>query len=70
MGKIHKQLGSRLQALRKQKGLTQDALATAVGLGRSYLAEIELGRRNPSLDSLKLIADGLQVPLSKLLAGL
>jgi transcriptional regulator with XRE-family HTH domain len=70
MGKIHKELGSRLQALRKQKGFTQESFAEAVGLGRSYLAEIEMGRRNPTLDSLKLIADGLQVPLSKLLAGL
>lgn len=70
MPKIHDKLGKRVQALRKQKGMTQEGLATAVGLNRSYIAEIELGRRNPSLDSLKTIADGLQVPLSKLLAGL
>lgn len=70
MAKIHKQLGNRLQSLRKQKGLTQEALAEEIGLGRSYIAEIESGRRNPSLDSLKIIADGLQVSLSKLLAGL
>lgn len=70
MGKIHDKLGSRVQALRKQKGLTQEALAHGVGLGRSYIAEIETGRRNPSLDSLKLIADGLGVSLSKLVAGL
>ncbi len=70
MSKMHIELGKRVQALRKQKGLTQEDLAEAVGLGRSYLAEIESGRRNPSLDSLKIIALGLDVSLSKLLAGL
>ena len=70
MAKIHDKLGKRLQALRKQKGLTQDALALKVGLGRSYIAEIESGSRNPSLDSLKIIADGLRVSLSKFLSGL
>lgn len=70
MGKIHTKLGSRVQTLRKQKGLTQEALAEAAGLNRSYIAEIEMGRRNPSLDSLKIIAVGLDVSLSKLLSGL
>lgn len=46
--------------------MTQDALAEYLGLDRSYLAEIEAGKRNPSLVNIKVIADGFGITLSKL----
>jgi transcriptional regulator with XRE-family HTH domain len=63
---IRKQFGNRLRVLRKQKGLSQVEFAEKLGLDRSYITEIELGRRNPCLKNLKIIADGLQISLSKL----
>lgn len=44
-------------------GLTQSALADKVGLARSYVATIERGRANPSLDVIIRLAAGLGLEL-------
>ena len=41
--------------------MTQEALAAAAGMDRSFLAEIEGGRTNPSLDTIHRLADALDV---------
>jgi len=46
--------------------MTQDDLAAAAGLSRPYLTEIETGRKEGSIKSLKSIAKALNVPLEKL----
>jgi transcriptional regulator with XRE-family HTH domain len=43
--------------------ITQQALANAVGVSRPYIAAIESGRANPSLDLVERIADGLGIQL-------
>ncbi len=48
-------------------GLTQEALAWECGHSKSYLCEIESGRKLPSLDVLFDIADRLHVELHDLL---
>ena len=45
-------------------------LAERLGVDRSYLSEIETGKKDPSLRVLKTIADGFKLTLSKLLRGL
>ena len=45
-------------------------MAHAFGLDRSYLAEIEEGKRNVSLINLKVIADGFKLSLGKLMSRL
>lgn len=62
--------GNRLRTLRKQRGWTQAEMADILGLDRSYLAEVEAGKRNPCLLNLKVIADGLRVSLSALFSRL
>lgn len=47
-----KQLGKRITALRKAKGLSQEDLAKLIELSRPSLAQIELGNR--SIDALEL----------------
>lgn len=60
-------IGSNIKKLRNQEGLTQRELAKKSNLSRSYLADIERDRYNPSLESLKLIANSLNVNISMLL---
>lgn len=60
-------IGENIKKYRKEKGLTQKELAEISNLSRSYLADLERDRYNPSLDSLKLIANSLEVDVSILL---
>lgn len=46
----------RIAALRKQKGLTQQALADVLGLHVTQVRRYELGSSQPSMDALKKIA--------------
>jgi len=62
--------GSRLRKLRKARGWTQAEMADRLGLDRSYIAEIELGKRNPCLLNLRVFADGFGVTLARLFSGL
>lgn len=57
---------SPIKIIRKYRGLTQDELAAAAGLSRPYLTEIETGRKEGSIRSLKSIAKALDVPLERL----
>ena len=63
-------LGERIRKLRKQRGWTQAEMAEKVGIDRSFLADVERGKRNVSILNLNLIALGLQISLSRLLSGL
>ena len=50
-------LGTRLRRERESMGITQEALARAVGLSSEFISLLELGKRMPSLDSLTTLAD-------------
>jgi len=60
-------LGKQLRRLRLEKGLTLQGLAEEVGKSESYLSRLERGQINPSLGTLKRIADALGRPLVHLL---
>lgn len=61
------ELGARIRHFRKIRGLTQLELAERSGISRTYLADTERGRYNPSLDTLKAIANALQTGLHELI---
>ena len=64
-------LGNRIRNLRIEKtGLSQEKFSLRINMDRTYLASVELGKRNISIKNLKKIADGLDVSLSELLSGL
>ncbi len=67
---IRVRLGSRIRILRRKRGWTQVEMADALGIDRSYLSEIETGKKDPSLTILKTIADGFELTLSELLRQL
>jgi transcriptional regulator with XRE-family HTH domain len=66
---IRIRFGRRLQKLRKQQGWTQVQMAERLGLDRSYLADVERGKRNISIVNMEIIARGFERSLSRLLAG-
>jgi transcriptional regulator with XRE-family HTH domain len=59
--------GKRLKQLRSEHGWTQEQLAEHAGVHRSYLASLETGARNPTLDLMVKLAEGLGVDPADLL---
>lgn len=60
-------IGGNIKKIRKERGFTQKELAEKCNLSRSYLADLERDRYNPSLETLNIIADNLGVKVSVLL---
>jgi transcriptional regulator with XRE-family HTH domain len=58
---IQKRFGERVRELRKRKGLSQEALALACELDRTYIGGVERGERNISLVNIYRIAEALGV---------
>lgn len=63
---IQTRFGSRLRDLRKRKGFSQEALALACSLDRTYVGGVERGERNISLVNIYKIADALSVDAKEL----
>lgn len=59
--------GLRVRQCRVAKGLSQQDLAERANLSRSYIGEVELGRRNITLSSASRIAKALDVEMRDLL---
>jgi len=64
--RVKKRFGKRLRKLRKARGLTQAALASAAGLDPSYLGKIERGESNVALVNIHRIAEALEVEAGEL----
>lgn len=62
-------MGKRITYLRKERGISQLDLSIDSGLSKSYLSDLEHGRRNPSVASLSKIASALGVTLEELFRG-
>jgi transcriptional regulator with XRE-family HTH domain len=61
-------LGGRIRRERTLRGLTLAHLASATGLTKSLLSQVERGVAEPSLSSLRKVSLALNVPLSALFA--
>ncbi len=59
-------VGTRIRKARQKKGLSQEALAHAANMDRSYVSGLERGEFNVSLLALATIARVLAVPLAVL----
>ena len=66
---IRKALGKRVKQLRKEKGLTQKALANQVGSSPAQLNKYESGLNTPPLDRLLLLAEVLGTSVDYLISG-
>lgn len=67
---IKKQLGFRIQSLRKSMGYSQEKFAILIEMDRTYFSSVESGKRNISIVNIKKIADGLGVSLEELFQGI
>ncbi len=62
--------GDRVRHLRKKRGWSQEELADACGLHRTYVGAVERGERNISLVNIVAFAHALGVKPANLLEGI
>ena len=70
MQDANRTVGQRIVKIRQAKGFSQDGLAQRSGLNRSHLYRVETGRQSPTVVTLKLIADALDVRVRDLVKDL
>ena len=58
--------GKAVRTIRQDKKISQEELADLCGLHRTYISDIELGKRNVYLENIDKIAHALQVKKSEL----
>ena len=63
---MRRRLAGTLRTSRDAKGWTQLELAERSAMPRSYIADLESARRNPSLRTLLRLANALKVSLEEL----
>ncbi|MBU2603883.1 MAG: helix-turn-helix domain-containing protein [Actinobacteria bacterium] len=56
-----------IRRLRTEREFTLQALADESGISKSYLGDIEKGRKNPTTDVVEAVAEALGVPARRLL---
>ena len=57
-------IGAQLKDLRQKRGWTQEQVAEMVGLNRSTIANIELGKRSLTLETLRRFCDAFNINIS------
>jgi transcriptional regulator with XRE-family HTH domain len=65
--KILAKLGMHISSERKKRGITLEKLAYENGISKGGLSEVEQGNKDPKFTTLKAIASGLEISISKLL---
>lgn len=61
--------GEAVRKLRQEKQISQEEFADLCGLHRTYISDIELGKRNVSLENIEKIAKALDISISRLFEG-
>ena len=69
-GRIRTKFGGNVRKRREYLGMTQESLAEAAGLDRSYIGGIERGERNPALSAILSLAGALRVAPGALFDGI
>ncbi len=66
----YKRLGETIIKSRQKRCLSQEQLALLSDVDRSYLAEVEQGKANPSIKFLHKISKTLKIKVGRLLADI
>ena len=56
-------VGERITYFRNKRGLSVNGLANKAGISQSYLRDIELGNKQPTIEYLEYICDALKISL-------
>ncbi len=64
---VSSRFGVRLRQLRRERNLTQLRMAVEFGIDRTFISDVERGRKSISLPMLEVMALGLEISLSELL---
>ena len=62
---IEEKVGKRIKELRNNLGISQEELGFRSGVHRTYIASLEVGKRNISVATLEKIVNALNVSLSE-----
>lgn len=62
-------IGINLSQIRKEKGLTQEAVAEKIGISPTFYANLECGNKMMSVVTLRKIADTLHISADRILYG-
>ena len=62
-------IGESIKQARKSKGLSQKELGERLHVSQAMIAQYEKGSRNPKIETVKKIADALNVPFEYLMYG-
>ncbi len=62
---IKEKVGKRIKELRHKLSITQEELADKAGIHRTYIASLEVGKRNISIVTLEKIVFALEISLSE-----
>lgn len=58
--------GQTIREIRQEKDFSQEAFADLCGLHRTYISDVELGKRNISLENIEKMAIALDITLPEL----
>lgn len=70
MDNITKLVGTRIRGFRKEKRLSQEELAEKCSLHPTYIGQLERGEKNPTIESVMKIANGLEIPIDQLFVNI
>lgn len=62
---IEEKVGFRIKELRGKLGISQEELGFRSGVHRTYIASLEVGKRNISISTLEKIVKALEVSFSE-----
>ena len=62
---IEEKVGKRIKELRNKLSISQEELGFRSGVHRTYIASLEVGKRNVSINTLEKIVNALEVSLSE-----
>lgn len=57
--------GKRISYFREAKGYSVNKLATLSGISQSYLRDVELGKKNPTVEIISCLCDTLDISLKE-----
>lgn len=62
---IEEKVGNRIKELRGKLGISQEELGFRSGVHRTYIASLEVGKRNISIATLEKIVNALEISFSE-----